>query len=249
MKGGDAVYRAMIIDDDRWALEDMRKSFDFAHYGFSQVDAFSNAEDALDAILKLEPPDLIVSDICMEKMNGLEMIRACRAASVKTIFVLVSGYSDFAYIQEAFRHQVFYYMLKPIDDRSAREVMERVCQHLQTQEKEPASYGNDTFGQILQYVRENYQENDSVESIASRFFIHKNYLSELFSKRTGMTLIQYKHLMRIQQAKRMIDGGYTNMLEIALAIGYDSASYFSRVFKRIAGVSPQQYHQSRYRRG
>ncbi len=241
------MYRAMIVDDDRWALEDMRKSFDFASHGFDLVGAFLNAEDALVVILE-DPPDLVITDICMESVSGLEMIRACREKRLETVFILVSGYSDFEYVQEAFRNQVFFYLLKPLDSRAAREIMARVCQHLALQGRaRGAPPADDSFGRILQYVQETYRDNYTLESLATRFFLHKNYLSELFPRRIGMTFTQYRHELRIQQAKRLIDGGHVNLLDIALSIGYDSASYFSRVFKQITGMRPQQYKQNRFR--
>lgn len=119
------MYRAMIVDDDKWAIEDIRKSFRFHDWGFEVVGEYNNAEDALAMILRA-PPDLVISDIRMSKNSGLDMARICREQGVRTLFVIVSGYDSFSYVQDAFRYGVFFYLLKPIEDGQVCELMQRI---------------------------------------------------------------------------------------------------------------------------
>ena len=72
-------------------------------------------------------------------------------------------------------------------------------------------------------------------------YINKNYLSDLFSRRLGVTFTQYRHSLRIQDAKRRLAQTEEGIADIAYAVGYNSESYFWSIFKRITGKTPQQY--------
>lgn len=73
--------------------------------------------------------------------------------------------------------------------------------------------------------------------------MNRTYVSELFTRKAGMSFPQYKAQVRIRHACSMIEHGNTSMTDIAFAVGFESLSRFSRVFSQIKGVSPQQYRQ------
>ncbi len=238
------MYRAVLIDDEPYTLEDMLASFPFAKYGFTVSGTYTSAEDALAPILS-DPPDLIITDIRMRTCSGLELAAICRKNNVQSIMILLSGYQDFDYVQEAFRQGIFYYMLKPIDDEQACDVMKRVQRALQEHPIErKRKYTEDAFGKALEYIENNYTSSLQVEDVAAMLYINKNYLSDLFSKRLGITFTQYRHSLRIQEAKRRLKETEEGITEIAYAVGYNSESYFWSVFKRMTGMTPQQYRSA-----
>ncbi|MDD5898630.1 MAG: helix-turn-helix domain-containing protein [Clostridia bacterium] len=235
------MYRVILIDDEPYTLEDMRTSFPFAKYSFAVTDAFTSAEDALAPILS-DPPDLIITDIRMQTTSGLDLAAICRKNNIQSRIVLLSGHQEFEYVQEAFRQNVFFYMLKPIDDEQACDVLKRVHRSLQDHPMERVRhYSNDAFGRALEYIENNYTSSLPVESVAEMLFISKNYLSDVFTKRLGITFTQYRHSLRIQEAKRLLAETDESVTEIAYSVGYNSESYFCAMFKRVAGVTPQQY--------
>lgn len=239
-----AVYRAVIIDDDKWALEDIRQSFAFESHGFALAGMFANAEDALVAILR-DPPDLIISDIRMRRNSGLDMVRILRENRIDSVVVLVSGYDDFAYAQAAFRYGVFDYLLKPIDDAQVQDLMRRIRAHTQERRASQApAYTKDVIGEALQYIDAHYTRSLTLEELASVLHTNKNHLSQLISKRLGMPFTQYKNTLRIQLAKSRIQAGDTSLTDIAYSVGFDSLSRFSKVFKQLTGLSPQQYKKA-----
>lgn len=231
------MYRVALIDDDRWAIADIRKTFSFEDYGFTSVDEYSSAEAALETILN-SPPDLIVSDIRMDNMSGLEFVRILREHHIHTIVIIVSGYSCFDYAQKALRENVFDYLLKPLDDTQVKNVMERVAANVPYREKE--SLPDDTFSQVKWYIDENYMQPLSLEKLANQFFLNRNYFSEMFSKKIGMPFSQYKNKVRVEHAKQMLIGKQS-ITDIAYAVGFNSASRFSKVFCQFEGISPQQF--------
>jgi len=218
------MYKVILVDDDAWALEDIKASFGFEKYGFKVVGEYLNAEQSLVAILQ-EHPDVVITDIRMERISGLDMIRICRQQGIKSLFVILSGYDNFSYVQEAFRNNVFFYMLKPIDDEQAQDAMKRIIVDLDNRAVEKLrNYTNDILGSVLQYIDEHYCEALTLEDIANLFCINSSYLSDLFHKNLGITFTQYKNELRIQRAKQLMQTTQQSLLEIALNVGYENVN-------------------------
>lgn len=238
------MYKVIIMDDDRWALTDIRQTFGFETYGFQVAGEYSNVEEAMPAILA-QQPELIVSDIRMAQQSGLDMARICREQGLDTKIILVSGFERFDYAQEAMKYGVFAYLLKPLQDEEVAEVMRRVVQ--QTGDKQETVFMDDSLGRAMQYITQHYDKSLPLENVAAALYINKNYLSDLFSKKLGMTFTQYKNMVRIRKAKQLIDQGSASLTEISEAVGFDSPSRFSTVFRQMEGISPQQYRQTKVR--
>lgn len=234
------MYSVILVDDNPWALADIRETFGFADFGFDIIGEFFNAEDALDMILK-QPPTLIVADICMEKLSGLDMARLCRQNGIHSLFVLVSGYERFEYAQAALRYDIFDYLLKPLDDAKVREVMRRLSEHLEKEGAPHAGGQHDSLVLARKFIDERYSESISLDDVARYTHVNKSYLSELFTKRLGVSFTRYKNGIRIHHAKSMIRLGSMSMTEVALASGFENLSRFSKVFKQIEGITPMQY--------
>lgn len=237
------MYTVITIDDNPWILDDIRRTFDFSSNGFEVAGEFTSAEDALPAILSIRP-DLIVSDIRMGKMSGLDLAGILRENGVDSIIVLLSGYERFDYAQTAFRYQVFDYLLKPIDDSRVQELMERILNALREKTPSPVPGTKDVFEQITDYIEANYSHSIFLGDVADLVHMNRTYVSELFTRNAGMSFPQYKAQVRIRHACEMIEQGGQSMTDIAFAAGFESLSRFSRVFSQIKGMSPQQYrHQ------
>lgn len=96
---------------------------------------------------------------------------------------------------------------------------------------------------VKSFLDEHYSEKLSLESVASHFFIDKHYLARLFKKQYGMTLVTYLQQVRITHAKRMLRFTDKNIEEIGLECGIGERNYFSRVFKKLEGVSPSEFRR------
>lgn len=235
------MYHAVLIDDEPYTIEDMRASFPFARYSFTVSGTYTSAEEALPTILS-NPPDLIITDIRMQTCTGLELAGICRRNNVQSLIVLLSGYQDFEYVQEAFRQGIYYYMLKPIDDEEAGDILQRAYHTLQEHPIErKRRYTDDALGKALEYIEQNYTSSLPVEDVAAMLYINKNYLSNLFSSRLGVTFTQYRHSLRIEDARHRLTETGESITEIAYAVGYNSESYFWSIFKKFTGLTPQQY--------
>ena len=112
------MYSVRVVDDEARQREAVIKSVDWQGAGFNVVGDAENGIEALEQLEKLEP-DLILTDIKMPLMTGLELARKAREVRPATKLVILSGYDDFEYAQEAFKYNVIRYLLKPI---SAQEL-------------------------------------------------------------------------------------------------------------------------------
>lgn len=101
-----------------------------------------------------------------------------------------------------------------------------------------------TVRDCLNYVDFHYMEALSLESLAARFAVNKNYLSSRFHREVGKTLTDYINQTRVQRAIRLLERTPLPMQEIAEQCGFTDANYFTRTFKKVNGLSPNEYRKS-----
>ena len=99
------------------------------------------------------------------------------------------------------------------------------------------------ISQVKSFLDEHYKEKLSLESVAGHFFIDKHYLARLFKEQYGVTLVTYLQQVRITHAKRMLRFTDKSIEEIGLECGIGELNYFSRVFKKLEGVSPSEFRR------
>ncbi len=109
------MYKVLIADDEEFIRNGLRYIMDWEEEGFEICGDASNGEAALQMIEQLQP-DLVLMDIRMPKITGLEVVKACSEKELPCRFIIISGFSDFKYAQEAIRYGVENYLTKPIDD-------------------------------------------------------------------------------------------------------------------------------------
>lgn len=96
---------------------------------------------------------------------------------------------------------------------------------------------------VVRYVRENYQTITGIDEVADKFYINRDYLTRVFSKYTGMTVHDYIRVIRLNRARAMLSDGH-GVTETAYACGFNSTSYFIRVFSKSSGVTPAKFRSS-----
>ncbi len=109
------MYTMILIDDEYLVREGIRQTIDWESYGIQIVAAAKNGEEGLEAIRRLQP-DVIISDIRMPKMDGLQLVQQLQEDRYDGIIVMLSGYNDFEYVRSTLQKGAFQYLLKPIDN-------------------------------------------------------------------------------------------------------------------------------------
>ena len=117
------MYTALIVDDEEELRRAVIESVNWEEIGFKVVGDASNGVDALDMVEK-SAPDLILTDIRMPMMTGLELAKNVREMRPATQIVILSGYDDFTYARTAIEYNIIGYLLKPI---SAEELTKELC--------------------------------------------------------------------------------------------------------------------------
>lgn len=129
------MYKVILVDDEPYVIEGLKLLVDWKALDFEIVGEASNGQDALELINALNP-DLAIIDIRMPVMNGLELLQAVAGnIQLKTKFIIVSGYSDFAHIKFAMGMNVSAYIFKPLDDVEINSTLNEIKKDIELQAK------------------------------------------------------------------------------------------------------------------
>ncbi len=123
------MYTALIVDDEKIVRSGLIQTIQWDNLGIDQILEASNGEEAFH-IFRENSIDIILTDIKMPKMNGIELIHKIKERDNKTHIIVISGYSDFEYLQSAIRHGVNDYILKPIRGAEINDVLLAVIDKL-----------------------------------------------------------------------------------------------------------------------
>jgi len=133
-------------------------------------------------------------------------------------------------------------------DELANRIINQLEQ-LKSEIKEEIEYGgheNDVLiNGMVSYIQQNYQKDISLEDLAEDVGIHPNYACLLFRKRVGQSYLSFLHKERITVAKQLMKKTDNSMERIAMEVGYNSASQFSRVFRKYEGITPSTYRSKK----
>lgn len=94
------------------------------------------------------------------------------------------------------------------------------------------------------YIRTHYEEPITLEALAQHLNLNKSYLCTIFKKVTKDSFCNYTNKVRIEESKKLLKNTNDSMLDIALAVGFSSASYFNTIFKKLEGKTPLEYRKS-----
>jgi len=105
---------------------------------------------------------------------------------------------------------------------------------------------SDVVFRITNYIKKNYADKLSLESLAKEVYLSKSYLSSVFKQETGLSLTSYITKVRVEKSKRMLREETTSLASIANLCGFKDQSYFTKVFKKETGLSPKRYRNGYY---
>lgn len=137
------MYKVMIVDDEPLIREGLTTLIDWEAYGFQVV---QTAKDGLDALDKVEAhaPDLLIVDIRMPGMDGLQLIETIRSRQLDPKLLILSGYADFDYAKKAIKSRVEGYILKPVDEDELVEYLTSIKRALDREQVEAEQFNSVT---------------------------------------------------------------------------------------------------------
>lgn len=107
----------------------------------------------------------------------------------------------------------------------------------------PHNRPDERITRLIQYINENYNHITDIEQIAQHFYISKYHLCRFFRKNLGIPLVSYVNTIKVREACAQMKSGHTSMTQIAMQCGFNSSSYFCKVFKKETGISPSEYRK------
>jgi two-component system response regulator YesN len=220
------------------------------------LECAGTADDGEEAVELVERylPDLLITDSMMPVLGGLELVEGIRRTNPDLRILIVSGYNEVVYARRAIELGVDDYLLKPIDVDNLREILRRIRIRLEASAGAvEAEFGLDRLGTretelakaVEVFLQDNYRQPYSLECLAASFGCKPAYLLRLYRKVTGRTPTQDLIRLRIEKAKRQLAGHpHLEIKQVAAAVGYEDALYFSRLFKKETGLNPSAFKDS-----
>lgn len=254
------MLRILIAEDEDIIRKGLVYTVDWLSMDCVVVAEAANGREGLEKILEYRP-DVVIADICMPYLDGIEMIRQA-SESVKFVSILLTSYAEFDYARRAIDARVRKYLLKPVDEEKLAQLMEKIAgeiaagrqaEHRKSQ-AEPEGVllnledymdldrsENGYVSQALERIRTGYAGKLSVESISEELGVSASYLSRKFKEVTGQTFLDFLNRYRVQQAAALLGTGKYRISEISEATGFSDYKHFCAVFKKYTSKSPTKF--------
>ena len=104
-----------------------------------------------------------------------------------------------------------------------------------------SSKNNDCIKKAISYISEHFNAPLTLEEVAAHVHLHPAYFSTLFKNTTGTSFKNYLNNVRIEESKLLLSNTDYSIIDIAIAVGFEDQSYFSKVFKKYTGITPKQF--------
>lgn len=253
------MIKLLIADDESYEREILAEIVERRFSHELQVRVADNGRQAMD-IATLWAADIILMDIEMPGLNGIEAAKQILAQQPGCKLIFVTAYSLFTYAHEAVRLGACDYLLKPVNpdevERALRRAMDQTEAHRQLEAMAPVgellrdSAPHDKsvllMSKVKKYLQHNYMLCDiSLDSVSGILNVNASYFSVLFKKSFGVNFVEYLTELRMNAAKELLRDPLRSTSEVAGMVGYESANYFTRAFKKKTGMTPTEFRRGK----
>lgn len=238
------MWKVMIADDEMYMLEALEKLINWEKMDCQLIYKAQNGKELIQQ-MKTEIPDIVITDIKMPLLNGIQVAQYVYENMLPTKVIILSAYADFEYAQEAISYDVCGYIIKTSAIEMLPEMIQKAIGKLSKpmdDERAEELCSEDILGKLQKYISAHYTEKLTLAQISRDIHSNGSYLSRLYKTKTGQNLFDAINQMKIEKAKELMLSGY-KIYETAQMVGFDDVSYFSRVFKKYEGCSPREYEK------
>ena len=256
------MFRALIVEDEEIVRKGLILTTDWNKYDVEIIGEAKNGKEGLDLALKLKP-DIIITDIKMPIMDGLEMIKIL-SETQDLSFIVISAFSEFEYAKKALKLGAIDYLLKPFTDLEFEKAINKAKDNVKdlSDVKKYSSDNRDDYYSNLnrylsladrsthqnaqatrEYISDNYNKDISLSSLADYLKVSESTISRMFRSEFNYGFSEYLTLYRLREACKLLEDPNVKIYEVALAVGYNDQRYFSSVFKKYLGVSPNHFKE------
>lgn len=186
--------------------------------------------------------DVVVSDIEMPDLSGIELCERISGMPVRIVFI--SSYQNYEYFRSAIRYKVEDYLLKPIRFQELSECFSKIREELDEENhvsaEAPVAYYDQIVREVKNYIEQHYQDASQNEA-AALVGMSSGYLSRIFKEKSGKGFMEYLTEVRMKKACELLDNIQFKSYDVAYYVGYDNPKNFSRAFKAYLGMTPKEY--------
>lgn len=245
----------MLIDDEQGVIEGLKRLIDWKSADAVICGSCTDSSKALLSCAAFDP-DLIITDIEMPGLSGLELISELKKKVPGASFAILSAYDDFSYAQEAINLSVFRYLLKPLSSESLLKLLDDVRSRTNIAAQLPADRA-ESFNiplteseQLIKRAQEIIEENYSdpefkLSAVADMLFVNYSYLSHIFKAKTGNTLFSCLLDARMRHAAYLLKNSGLSVTDIGRKVGYPLSKNFHQAFKKYYSESPKRYRSQK----
>lgn len=239
--------KLLIADDEDTIRNGIAKYIQLHTDRFDKIYLASNGQEALDIIFR-NKPDIMFLDVQMPLKDGIEVMQEAKRADILPYTMILSGYDEFKYCQQALRLGAKEYLLKPVRSSDILQMVNRAADEVfgvpEDVKTELADEINPLVELAKEHIAEHYYENLMLADVAQKVGVSAGYLSTLFQKQLSKGFVDYLNEIRIERACTYLQQNYLKTYEIAYKVGFKDEKYFSKVFKKVKGQSPSEYQKS-----
>ena len=253
------MIKILIADDEGYERELLAEILDKRLGREAEVRMVENGRLAVDAA-SLWAADVVLMDIEMPGINGIDAARQILAQRPECKLIFITAYSLFTYAHEAVKLGACDYILKPGDPDDVERAVRRAAAQAEAQRQleamAAAASGEllesaDNYdkaavlmGKVKKYLQHNYMMYDiSLDSVSAILNLNASYFSSLFKRTFQVNFLDYLTELRMDAAKELLRDPLRSTAEVANMVGYESANYFTRAFKKKVGRTPTEYRR------
>ena len=225
------MYSIMIVEDEYLVRQGIASLVNYEQFGMQVI---SQAENGIEAWQKFQdnPADILLTDINMPQMNGLELSKLVRDQAPKCHIVFLTGYDDFDYARTAIKLGADDYLLKPFSKDDVEEMLAKVQTKLDKERKKAQIQNLVDQGQhseLEEAIHERLADSElSLKNLAFQLGFSPSYLSVLIKKELGLPFQDYLIQERMKKAKLLLLTTDLKIYEIAEQVGFEDMNYFSQ---------------------
>lgn len=240
-------YKILIADDELIIRKGMVKLI--SSFGLD-LDITPQAKNGIEMLetSKIFKPNIIIADINMPMLNGLDAIKQIYEQDKNIAVIIVSGYDKFEYAQQAIDLGVISYILKPFSNETFKDVLIKAIEYCEIKDSTKVAL-NSALGNIssshdiIHFINQNYCNSEMrLSLLEEKFSLGRTAIGNYIKCKTGKTLVDYVNFLRIEHSKILLKKDENiSINSISEILGFDNQHYFSRVFKQYCGISPSTF--------
>lgn len=245
------MLKILIADDESIERRYLADLFGKHADQFQVVGEAKNGKEIVALAVQLKP-DIIIMDINMPLLNGLDSARAIKRQFPDMLILLNTAYAEFEFARRAVDYDLDAYLLKPAEEMQILTTIQNCLRKRKARNKIPSEHvkklagthsntSQDAVATVKDYVDEHFHMPLNLQSLADSVHFTPSYLSRLFHQTMGVTLKTYITLKRMENAKYLLENSEMSIQEISANCGFSNVSHFNRVFKQQTGLSPLEF--------